>query len=177
MINIVKSIDIQASPRTIWTIIVKHLEHPEQPEQPDSDTAPIRGLGGIPLSEKRTGIGARTRWTYEFRGKRFTWDDEVTGWDEERQVVWKAISTWTMIDSFELLPTKTGTTIIYRMQYKFPYGPLGWLVARLLYHRHMERSLEKTLRDLKTSAERISSLRTSTPRSLTSCESGERIRG
>jgi len=164
MINIVKSIDIRASPCTIWTIIARHLEHPEQPEQPGSDTSLIRGLGGIPLSEKRVGVGARTRWNYEFRGKRFTWDDEVTGWEEERLVTWKAISTWTMIDSFELLPSKTGTTVIYRMQYKFPYGPLGWLVARLLYHPHMEQSLEKTLRDLKTSAERISSLKATGPR-------------
>ncbi len=160
MINIVKSVEIEAPPNIIWTIIVRHLEHPEQPEQLDSALSLIRGLGGTPLTEKRAGLGVRTRWSYEFRGKRFTWDDEITRWDDEKLIAWKAISKWTMLDSFELLPTKTGTTVVYRMQYKFPYGPLGWLAAKLLYHRHIEKSLEKTLRDLKQSAERISNLRT-----------------
>ncbi len=163
MVNIIKSVEIQAPPNTIWTIIVRHLEHPEQHEQPDLNSSSIRGIGGTPLTEKRAGLGVRTRWSYEFRGKRFTWDDEVTGWEDEKLIAWKAISKWTMLDSFELLPTKTGTTVVYRMQYTFPYGPLGWLVAKLLYHRHIEQSIEKTLRDLKHSAERISSLRARPP--------------
>lgn len=163
MIKIVKSIEIRTPPAIIWTIIVKHLEHPEQPEQPNSELSHVRGLGGVPLSQKRTGIGVRTRWTYEFRGKRFAWDDEVTGWEEGRLIAWKATSKWAMLDSFELLPTEAGTTVFYRMQYRFPYGVLGWLAAKLFYHRHIEQSLEKTLRDLKSSAERINSLKTTRP--------------
>lgn len=156
--RIVKSIEINAQSMIVWTILIKHLEYPAHAEKTNHDSGPIRGVGGVPLTDRRNGLGVRTRWSYEFNGRRYTWDDEVTAWEEGKRIAWKAISMWTMLDSFELIPDTKTTRVVYKMEYRFPYGPFGWLLARLIYHEHMERSIDETLSGLKSSAERIAGL-------------------
>ncbi len=156
--RIIESIEIEAPPRIIWTILTKHLEHPEYTDKTNPSSGLIRGAGGVALTEKRSGLGVRTRWTYAFKGRDYTWDDEVTVWEEGKRIAWKAISVWTMLDSFQLIPNISATQVVYNMEYKFPYGPVGWILARLIYHKHMERSIDETLRSLQKSAERIAAL-------------------
>lgn len=152
-----KDIKIKASPETIWNMMVKHQEHPdkEPPRIEGWEKLAIKDLGGEPLTEKRKGLGVRTRWHYKFFFYPFSWDDEVIKWDEKRKIEWKAISDWDMVDSFTLDPVNDETRVIYRMEYTPPYGMLGKIWYKLIVHRYIEKHIDYILRNMKENAERI----------------------
>lgn len=154
MTKIIKSIEIDAPPKKVWTLIVQHLKYPDRHAN-EEETAPIKAGGGKAISKKRVGVGVTTRWTYEFRNKTYTWDDIVTEWVENKRIVWKSTSTWQMEDSFDLEPTESGTRLIYIMDYKLPYGFLGWIYGKLRLQKPMEKTLENTLMNMKRVVEKL----------------------
>lgn len=164
MTKIVKDILIDAPPEVIWTMMARHQQYPEVEVErgPEWDDLVIKDLRGEALTEQRKGIGARTRWFYKFYWYTFKWDDEVTEWDENRRILWKSISTWEMIDSFDLVPEEGGTRLVYEMEYSPPYGILGKIWYRLFVNRHLEKQLEYTLLQMKRNAEGLSRLRRDT---------------
>ena len=60
-----------------------------------------------------------------------------------------------MDDSFDLEPTERGTKLVYTMDYKLPYGFLGWLYGKLRLQKHIEKKLESILRNMKMVVERL----------------------
>jgi hypothetical protein len=60
-----------------------------------------------------------------------------------------------MEDSFILIPTEKGTKLIYVMDYKLPYGILGWIYNKLMLQRSIEENLENTLNSIKKIGERL----------------------
>jgi len=139
---------IGSSPSRIWRIIEKHLEHPEvSPVDPDHGS--IREVRGEPLSKQRRGVGTTTRWFYKYGKRHFAWDDIVTEWEPEYRVAWKATSAWTMEDSFTLTPREFETLLGYDMDYRLPYGPLGWAYGKLLLEPRMRRHLRNVFQRIK----------------------------
>ncbi len=130
----------------------KHLEHPEvSPVDPDPGS--IREVRGEPLSEQRRGVGTRTRWYYKYGKRPFAWDDIVTEWEPEHRVAWKATSAWNMEDSFTLAPRREETVLAYDMDYRLPYGPLGWAYGKLILEPKMKGHLRKVLQRMKKLSE------------------------
>jgi len=141
------------SPRArVWRILEKHIEHPEI-SYDDPSPGSIKELHGEALSEQRRGVGTRTRWFYKYRGKPFTWDDVVTGWDPIDWVKWKTTSGWKMEDSFNLRENDHGTQLTYEMSYRLPYGPLGWLYGKLILEPRMRRHLDHVMVRIKRLSE------------------------
>lgn len=157
MTEIVKEILIEASPKTIWTVMVQHLKYPEKEAEhgPEWEELAIKDVKGESLTSNRTGIGVRTRWYYKFYFYTFKWDDEVIEWEELKRIAWKSISTWRMIDSFTIVPDDAETKLVYEMEYTPPYGILGKIWYGLLVNKHLERNLEYTLRQMKKNAEAV----------------------
>lgn len=154
MTKIIKSIEIDALPKKVWTLIVQHLKYPDHPAD-EEGMAPIKAVRGKAISKKRAGVGVTTRWTYEFKGKTYTWDDIVTEWVDNKRIAWKSTSTWQMEDSFDLEPTEKGTRLIYTMDYKLPYGFLEWIYGKLRLQKPMEKTLENTLMNMKRMVEKL----------------------
>lgn len=147
-----RSVRIDSPPARVWRIIEKHLEHPEVPPL-EPGSVPIQESRGEALSEQRSGVGTKTRWLYAYKGKPFAWDDVVTEWEPEKRVAWKAISGWEMQDSFTLQPENDGTLLVYDMDYRLPYGPLGWLYGKLILEPRMARHLSGVLGRMKRLSE------------------------
>ncbi len=145
---------INSPPARVWRIIEKHLQHPETSTQ-DHDSTLIQDVRGEALSEQRSGVGTRTRWFYEYRGKPFVWDDIVIEWDPSRRVVWKSTSTWVMEDSFTLHPSEDGsyTRLVYDMSYQLPYWLIGKLYGRLILEPRMRQHLTAVLGRMKKLSE------------------------
>lgn len=145
-----EEIAIKSPPSRVWRIIEKHLEHPELPSH-GQDSGEIQEGQGEPLSEQRSGVGTRTRWHYNYRGKPFVWDDVVTEWEPEKHVAWKSTSGWEMEDEFSLTPLDSGTRtrLIYDMDYRLPYGFLGRIYGRVLLERRMRRHLKRVLEKMR----------------------------
>ncbi len=157
---------INASARTIWTLMVQHLKYPEKEAERgfEWDKLVIKDIKGEALTSNRSGIGVRTRWYYRFHFYTFKWDDEVVEWEELKRITWKAISTWDMVDSFAIEPAGKETKLTYEMDYTPPYWIFGRIWYRLLVHKHLERHLEYTLLQMKRSAEAIAEFRRSPKR-------------
>jgi polyketide cyclase/dehydrase/lipid transport protein len=143
-----RNIRIDSPPSRVWRIIEKHLEHPEAPPR-EREPGDIQESHGEPLSEQRTGVGTRTRWFYTYKRKPFTWDDIVTQWKPEKRIAWKTTSGWQMEDSFTLQPEDKGTRLVYDMDYRLPYGPLGWTYGKLVLEPRMRRHLSRVLDSMK----------------------------
>ena len=133
---------------------MQHLKYPDR-HADEEETAIIKAGKGEAISEKRVGVGVTTRWTYEFKGRAYTWDDIVTEWVEDRRITWKSTSMWQMEDSFDLEQTEKGTRLIYTMDYKLPYGFLGWIYGKLRLQEPIEKTLESTLRNMKRVVEKL----------------------
>ncbi len=157
MVNVLKETMIKATPKTIWTLMIQHLKYPEKEADrgPEWDNLVIKNIEGVALTSVRSGIGAKTRWYYKFYFYTFKWDDEVVEWEELNKITWKSISTWEMVDSFTIRPENSETRLIYEMEYTPPYGILGKIWYRLFVHKHLEKHLEYTLRQMKRGAEAI----------------------
>ncbi len=151
--HLIKDIFIDCPPSRIWRLIEKHLEHPEV-SPIEQDPGKIKEVRGEPLTAQRSGVGAQTRWFYEYKGKPFVWDDVVTEWEPGRRVVWEATSAWEMEDSFSLIPEGKGTRVRYEMDYRLPYGPMGWLYGKLFLETRMEKHLEGVLQRMKRACEK-----------------------
>jgi uncharacterized membrane protein len=143
---------INSPPSRVWRVIEKHLQHPEL-ESGRNEPGAIQELGGEVLSEQRAGVGTRTRWSYNYNGRRFAWDDLVTEWVPEKRIVWKATSGWKMEDSFTLQKEEAGTRLVYDMSYHLPYGPLGWLYGKLILEPRMRQHLSNVLQRTKKLSE------------------------
>jgi uncharacterized membrane protein len=159
--RIIRSIEINAPPSTLWMMMVKHLKYPriEDRHGPEWSKLVIKDTFGEALSEKRAGVGVKTRWFYKFHRFSFNWDDEVSDWVEGRKIEWKAISTWRMVDSFTIEPQGEGCRLVYEMDYTPPYWIFGRIFYYLFVNKHLERHLEYVLRQMKRSAEGLKTLK------------------
>jgi uncharacterized membrane protein len=149
-----EEVSIKSPPSRVWRIIEKHLEHPEISSE-GQDLEEIRETKGEPLSEQRSGVGTRTRWHYNYRGKPFVWDDIVTEWDPGKRVVWKSTSSWKMEDAFTLTPLDAGTwtRLTYDMNYRLPYGLIGKIYGKLLLETRMRKHLKGVLERIRDISE------------------------
>ncbi len=59
-----------------------------------------------------------------------------------------------MEDSFSLIPEGKGTRVRYEMDYRLPYGPMGWLYGKLFLETRMEKHLEGVLQRMKRACEK-----------------------
>ncbi len=171
MPSITRSVNVNASPYTLWQILCRHMENPENPIPYQGKPPRIEPKKGTPLTTERHGVGTKTRWQYRFRGRDYIWDDVVTEWIEERKIAWKATSGITLEDYFELLPENSTTTLRYHMWYKAPYWLVGAISERLFYRSAIIENIEWTLQVVKRNAERIASLERATPHNQTRADS------
>lgn len=130
----------------------KHLEHPESSGIFGEESS-IQAAGGEALSQRRTGVGTKTRWFYRYKGRPFIWDDIVTEWDPGKRIVWHTTSGWNMEDSFTLDQDLEGTRLVYTMRYRLPYGPIGYLYGRLILEPRMNNHLKSVLEKAKELSE------------------------
>jgi ABC-type uncharacterized transport system permease subunit len=151
-----EEITIKSPPSRVWRIIEKHLEHPES-SSGGQGFGEIHETQGEPLSEQRSGIGTRTRWHYNYRGKPFVWDDVVTEWDPGKRVVWKSTSNWEMKDSFTLVSSDaaTETSLVYDMTYRLPYSLLGRMYGKLVLEPRMRKHLKGVLERMRDLSENL----------------------
>ncbi len=157
MPHILKEILIKAPSETIWTLMVQHLKYPEKESDRGAkwDELVIKNIKGEALTSNRIGLGVKTRWYYKFYFYTFKWDDEVCNWEELKEIAWKSISTWDMVDSFTINSENDESRLVYRMDYTPPYGILGKIWYRLFVHKHLEKHLEYTISQMKKSSEAI----------------------
>jgi polyketide cyclase/dehydrase/lipid transport protein len=149
-----EEIMIKSPPGRVWRIIEKHLEHPEI-SSGGQGLGEIHEIRGEPLSEQRSGVGTRTRWHYNYRGKPFVWEDVVTEWDPGKRVVWKSTSSWEMKDAFTLAPLDAAahTSLAYDMTYRLPYNLLGRIYGRLVLEPRMRKHLKGVLEGIRDLSE------------------------
>lgn len=145
---LVHDIFINCQPARIWRLFEKHLEHPEL-SMVQSNPGEIQQVRGEAISQRRAGIGTRTRWHYMYSSKPFDWDDVVTVWEPGRRVGWKTTSSWKMEDSFTITPEEGGARVTYEMRYKLPYGPLGAVYGKVILEPKMRKHLQGVLRGMK----------------------------
>lgn len=89
-------------------------------------------------------------------GVRFTLTSRVTAFDRPRRFVDEQVRgplrSWHHTHDFEAAPA--GTVMTDRIRFAAPFGPLGWLVERLVLRRYLRRLITHRAAWLKAEAER-----------------------
>ena len=136
MTTIHHEIEVSSPPERVWAVLsdLEAVQH----YNPTVRTAAVRG-------GRRTGVGAERVCDLHPRGRVV---ERVTHWDERRAVGLEvAESDWPirfMRWVTRIEPRGSGSLITQDLEYALKFGPLGWLLDKLV----MRRKLSATLDDL-----------------------------
>ena len=146
MTKLTKSIEIEASPEKVFTLI--------------NDLKKMNALSkgfaeGEYISKGPVGVGTTMHYVAKAGGQQSEHDMEVTEFVKNNKVVAHTIgaSKLKMQMSYTLEPTAKGTKLTFSVDYELPYSILGKIVDKLRVSKDMEKSIERMLRNTKNALE------------------------
>jgi len=145
MARIEKSIEIDASPEKIWSLV----DWERVPEWYES----IKKVDWT--SKGRMEVGATVHVLSEIAGIKGEWTAEITEFTNKGEVSWRTTSgNPTIIYHATLNPAKTGFLLTTAFDYEMPYSILGKIIDKLRVHKALEKDSEKALQKMKEAAEK-----------------------
>jgi hypothetical protein len=148
MTTIIHDIPAPCAPERIWALLAD-LEAVQR-YNPTVKTAAIDGV-------QRTGVGARRVCELAPTGRVV---ERVTHWEERRAIGLEvAESDWPirfMRWVTEVEARDGGSRITQRLEYEVKFGPIGWLLDRLVMKRKLRRTLDAVFARLVVEASRAS---------------------
>jgi len=145
MARVEKSIEINASPEKVWSLI----NWERVPEWYHS----IKKVEWT--SKRKMEVGATVHVLSEIAGAKSEWDAEITEFADNERVTWRTIrGNPTTIYHATLSPSKTGVKLTTSFDYEMPYSILGKLIDKLRVHKEMEKEAEQALQRMKDAAEK-----------------------
>ncbi len=145
MPQVEQSIEIQASPATVFSLVANQPER--MPEWWPSFELQQR------VTPPPTGIGSISRYVYNMLGIKIKGEHQVLALDENTHLVVKTISGIDSMFDFSFSPSTSGTHLTIRVAYTLPGSVLGQLLNRLTIEQKNERDLREGLLKLKTLVE------------------------
>ncbi len=146
MARLEKSIEIDASPEKIWSLV----NWDRVPEWYDS----------IKKVEWKTakgtmGVGTAVHVWSESGGVKTEFDTEITEFVDKEKVTWRTTSgTPTTIFHASMIPSGTKYKMTTTFDYELPYSILGKLIDKLKVHKELEKEAESALQRMKAVAEK-----------------------
>jgi carbon monoxide dehydrogenase subunit G len=144
--KITKSIEIEAPPEKVFAFIIDMKKTNET----------SKGFAeGEYTSKGPVGVGTTLHYVAKAGGSQAEFDMEVTEFEKNRKMSRRTVgaSKFKMHGSSTLEPTAKGTKLITTMDYELPYSILGKIIDKLRVSKDMEKSMERTLRDMKKALE------------------------
>ena len=147
MSEVATSIDIKASPETVWAIAM-------DPTRLDDWVTIHRGLGNHDNGRARRGFEMVQ--TLCLRGVNFRVRWELDTCNEPRHAEWKGRGPARSHaeTEYRLTPIEGGTRFDYRNEFRAPLGPLGAVASRALVGGVPAREANASLKRLKALAEK-----------------------
>jgi uncharacterized membrane protein len=138
--RIEKSIEIDASPKDVWTAIL--------PENTPQWFEPFKQVEWT--SQETHQKGSTFRVSSDIADTRSRWDAVMTEVKENELGEWRTTSgSINGVTKASLCPTESGTKLSMSMDYKLPYSVIGRMFDKIRVHKELEKDFEVGLRDLK----------------------------
>jgi Polyketide cyclase / dehydrase and lipid transport len=145
MTTIQHEIHAKCPPERVWALLgdLEAVQH----YNPSVRRAAIEGAG-------RTGVGARRLCELEPKGRVV---ERVTHWEEGRAVGLELDEHNWPVDFMRWVtriePHRGGTRITQSLEYQVKFGPLGWLLDRMVMKRKLTENLDAVFASLARHAE------------------------
>ena len=145
MARVEKSIEIDASPEKIWSLI----NWDRVPEWYDS----IKKVEWT-TTKGKMGVGTAVHVWSETAGVKGEFDTEITEFVDKESVSWRTTSgTPTTIYHATMIPSGTKYKVTTAFDYELPYSIVGKIIDKLKVHKTLEKESEKALQRMKKAAE------------------------
>lgn len=146
MARIEESIEINASPERIWSLV----DWTRVPEWFNSITKVEW------ISKGKMEVGATVHVLSNLSGVKGEWNAEITEFIDKESVSWRTISgNPTIIYHATLNPTKNGFRLTTAFDYEMPHSILGKIIDKLRFHKAMEKETVEALKKMKKVAETV----------------------
>jgi carbon monoxide dehydrogenase subunit G len=144
--KLTKSIEIEASPEKVFAFIT---------DMEKSNEVSKGFAEGEYTSKGPVGVGSTLHFVAKAGGQQAEFDMEVIEFEKNKKMSRRTVgaSKFKMQGSSTLEPTAKGTKLTTTMDYKLPYSILGKIIDKLKVSKDMEKSMERTLRDMKKALE------------------------
>ena len=147
MVRIEKSIEIKVSPENVWEMLAfnKAVEWMEGWKN-------VKYTSEVRTPEDKYKVGASAHITEHVK-----YDYEITESLKNEKIVWHSAGSRTkptMLMSYTLKPTETGTIVTTVFDYTSPFSVLGKIVDKVGGQRIAEKDTEKSLEKLKSILEK-----------------------
>ncbi|WP_214652608.1 SRPBCC family protein [Ruegeria lacuscaerulensis] len=142
MIHFERSLEIDASPEAVWAVLGRFMNIDEFAPQVKSVDA---------LTDGQNGVGSKRRCHFE-NGTSLI--EEVTDWQTNRgyRVRLSEMQAMPLTEAYAAITIETlansQSRVIWSMDYRMKYGPLGWLMGQTLLKAAMGRVLDDNLKAL-----------------------------
>ena len=141
-----RNIEIEASPEKVFAFMCDMEKMNEVTK--GVEEAEYTSKGPIGVGTTRHVVGKAGRFKAEM-------DVEITEFEKNKKVTFHTIGASkvkvNVSQSFE--PTAKGTKLTITNDYEVPYSILGKLVDKIMVHRNIEKTMERTLRNMKKALE------------------------
>jgi uncharacterized membrane protein len=138
--RIEKSIEIDASPKDVWTAIL--------PENMPQWFEPFKEVAWT--SQETHKEGSTFRVSSDIADTRSRWDAVMTEVKENEMDMWRTTSgSINGVAKASLSPTPSGTKLSMSMDYKLPYSVIGRMFDKIRVHKELDHDFEVGLKDLK----------------------------
>ena len=135
-----KSIEINASPEKIWSMIQWDRTTEWYPEWTKVEWT----------SKDKDKVGSTVHINAAISGMKAEFDYETTEVIENEKVAFRSDSKNFKATGFHSLsPTKTGTKVTIFADYELPYSVFGKLLDKVSFHKALEKSFDVGLKKLK----------------------------
>jgi len=147
LVRIEKSIEIKVSPENVWEMLAfnKAVEWMEGWKN-------VKYTSEVRTPEDKYKVGASAHITEHVK-----YDYEITESLKNEKIVWHSAGSRTkptMLMSYTLKPTETGTIVTTVFDYTSPFSVLGKIVDKVGGQRIAEKDTEKSLEKLKSILEK-----------------------
>ncbi len=145
--KLTKSIEIAASPETVFDFIIDmekmNKAHEGFTEAQYTSNGPV-------------GVGTTAHFIGTHGGSRTEWNMEITEFEQNKRVSWNSLGPDKLTMIYTVEPTSNGTKLTHFGEYELPYSVLGKLVDKLKVSKDVEKEvtlqLEKAKKALETQA-------------------------
>ena len=146
MTKLTKSIEIEASPEKVWTLLLDLKKMNEF----------TKGLNeGEYTSKGPIGVGTIMHFVGKGGGQQAEYDSEIDEFEKNKKVSVHSIggSKLKIKSSYTLEPTAKGTKLTSSADYELPYSVLGKIIDKLRVSKDIEKTMEKQIGGVKKALE------------------------
>ena len=144
--KLTKSIEIEASPEKVFTLIIDTKKMNEAG----------KGFAEMEYTSKGpVGVGTTVHHVGRTGGQVVEWDMEITEFVKNKKMSDHTIgaSKVKMGSSWTFEPTAKGTKLAVSMDYELPYSVLGKVIDKLKFSKDMDKTMGKLLENIKKALE------------------------